>query len=262
MARARSPDSIKAEELYRTGMKLVEIAEKLGVPAGTVRRWKSTQDWEGKSKKKESERSEKEKANVRKRGGQKGNKNGVGNRGPVGYQNALKHGGYSTVYWDQLDEDEKVFIEDKQDDEEKMLIDQITLYSVRERRLMKAINKYKDSKGGVYMTGAIRQEQKRTFKDDAERELYEERIREKMKNGDRLPGESYGLQTQTSATIDLIARLERELTSVQSKKTKAIEALSRIRIEKAKMENEAAGNDVVDDWIAEVLKEDDADEPE
>lgn len=165
------------------------------------------------------------------------------------------------MYWDQLDEDEQVFIEEKQTDEEGMLIDQITLYSIRERRLMKAINKYKDSKGGVYMTGAIRQEQKRTFKDDAERELYEERIREKMKNGDRLPGESYSLQTQTSAAIDLIARLERELTSVQSKKTKAIEALSRIRIEKAKLENESSGNDIVDDWIAEVLKGDDVDEP-
>lgn len=32
MARARSPDSIEAEKMYRSGMKLVEIAEKLGVP--------------------------------------------------------------------------------------------------------------------------------------------------------------------------------------------------------------------------------------
>lgn len=40
MARARSPNSIEAEEMYKNGMKLVDIAKKLDVPASTVRRWK------------------------------------------------------------------------------------------------------------------------------------------------------------------------------------------------------------------------------
>lgn len=43
MARVRSPDSIRAEKMYHSGMKLVEIAKELKVPEGTVRRWKSTQ---------------------------------------------------------------------------------------------------------------------------------------------------------------------------------------------------------------------------
>lgn len=60
MARSRSPDSIKAEELLHSGMSLAEIARKLGKPEGTVRRWKSTQKWE----EDKSERSE-IKANVR-----------------------------------------------------------------------------------------------------------------------------------------------------------------------------------------------------
>ena len=46
MARVRSPNSIEAEQLYREGMKLVDIAKKFGVPASTVRRWKSTQKWD------------------------------------------------------------------------------------------------------------------------------------------------------------------------------------------------------------------------
>ena len=49
MARARSPNSIEAEEMYKNGMKLVDIAKKLDVPASTVRRWKSRQtvsSWE------------------------------------------------------------------------------------------------------------------------------------------------------------------------------------------------------------------------
>ena len=47
MARARSPCSIEAEKLYQKGMKLVDIAKKIGVPDSTVRRWKSTQKWDG-----------------------------------------------------------------------------------------------------------------------------------------------------------------------------------------------------------------------
>lgn len=46
MARAGSPYSIKAEKLYHEGMKLVEVAKKIGVPDSTVRRWKSTQKWD------------------------------------------------------------------------------------------------------------------------------------------------------------------------------------------------------------------------
>ena len=58
MSRSRSPDSIKAEQMYKSGMSLVDIAKEIGKPPGTVRRWKSTQEWD-------SERSDK-KANVRK----------------------------------------------------------------------------------------------------------------------------------------------------------------------------------------------------
>lgn len=58
MPRSRSPDSIKAEQMYKQGMNLVDIAKEIGKPPGTVRRWKSTQGWD-------SERSDK-KANVRK----------------------------------------------------------------------------------------------------------------------------------------------------------------------------------------------------
>lgn len=63
LARSRSPDSIKAEELFHSGMSLVDIAKRMNKPEGTVRRWKSTQGWD------KSERSEKEekKANVRKK---------------------------------------------------------------------------------------------------------------------------------------------------------------------------------------------------
>ncbi len=110
MARAPNEETKKlqaqAESLYRGGMKLVDIAKKIGRPDGTVRRWKKECGWKDKAgsedKKKESERSVKnkrQKANVRQRkpGAPKGNRNAVGNHGgaPKRNKNAEKHGFFS-----------------------------------------------------------------------------------------------------------------------------------------------------------------------
>lgn len=64
---AKAPDKrIKdAEAMYRKGVKLVDIANHLNIPDGTVRRWKSTYKWDSERSGKNSERSDK-KANVRK----------------------------------------------------------------------------------------------------------------------------------------------------------------------------------------------------
>ncbi len=59
MARAPNPKMVKAKKLYEKGMKLSEIAEKLGVPDGTVRRWKCNYDWDNKRSDNKGERSEK-----------------------------------------------------------------------------------------------------------------------------------------------------------------------------------------------------------
>lgn len=56
MARSPNEKAEEARKLYKGGMKLVEIASQLDVPAGTVRRWKSTYHWDGEH---QSERSEK-----------------------------------------------------------------------------------------------------------------------------------------------------------------------------------------------------------
>lgn len=64
---AKAPDKrIKdAEAMYRKGVKLVDIANQLNIPDGTVRRWKSTYKWDSERSVKNSERSDK-KTNVRK----------------------------------------------------------------------------------------------------------------------------------------------------------------------------------------------------
>lgn len=88
MPRAKNARADEALALYTEGLKLVEIAAKLEIPEGTVRRWKCTQHWDGK----QSERSQKKKANARKRGGQPGNRNRAA---PKGNKRAEKFGFYN-----------------------------------------------------------------------------------------------------------------------------------------------------------------------
>lgn len=59
LAAKKNPLSDKAYELYKSGMKLVDIADQLGKPEGTIRRWKNTYDWDNeRSDSKANEQSE------------------------------------------------------------------------------------------------------------------------------------------------------------------------------------------------------------
>lgn len=267
MPRAPSEKMIEAEKLFNDGMAMVEIAKKLGVSDGTVRSWKNRYGWGDKSKKNKRNVAKKDGKKTatlqkKKKGGQPGNQNskgaskGKGNPKPVPPPDRTKHGGYVPVFMDALDEDEQELVATIPEDTEQQLMEQIQLFSIRERRILKAINKYREQNGDVAVADVTRFEDKRVFKDKEEEAEYDRRQKIKVDKGDILPGKSYSIQTHTSNKDMIIARLEQELSTVQSKKTKAIEALSKYRMEKAKMESESAGNDAVDDWIAAVLGED------
>lgn len=119
---------------------------------------------------------------------------------------------------------------------------------------MIAINKYRSMKGEVSLYGFNRSESKRTFKTEEDKQLYEERIEKKVSAEERLPGDMYNMQATMENKDNMIARLEKELSTVQSKKTKAIEALAKLRLEKQKIAGESSGNDAVLLW-AEKIKE-------
>ena len=249
MPRAPSEKVSEAEKLFNDGMAMVEIAKKLGVSDGTVRSWKNRYGWGNNSKKNKrnvAKKDNKKSATLqkKKRGGQPGNKNskgvskGKGNPNPVSPPDMTKHGGYVPVFMDALDEDERKLVETIPEDTEQQLMEQIQLFSIRERRILKAINKYREQKGDVSVADVTKIEEKNMVKDES------------------LPVKTCTIETHTSNKDMIIARLEQELSTVQSKKTKAIEALAKYRMEKAKLESESAGNDVVDDWIAAVMGED------
>ena len=127
----------KAEAMYHDGMKLVDIARKLDVPPGTVRRWKSTYHWDGNPKKKQNERSDNksersEKTETRHRGGQ------------IGNNNALKNATYASEYWKNISDEERAMMADMPTDEEFMLIETLKLATLRERRYMALLARYND----------------------------------------------------------------------------------------------------------------------
>lgn len=230
-------DMIKnARADWENGMKYKEIAEKYGVSESTVKSWASRywkKDKGCNQKRKKSQPSKNKKSQPQ--GAPKGNKNACGNGAPLGNDNATKHGGYSAVYWDTLTDEEKALIDDMPKDEETLLIDQIKMCSVRERRLLMAIADMKKQKGNQVLASVSRTENKRAFATKEDKELYDEIQAEKVANRDILPGETYSLYTLTESKDTALARLEAELTRIQNAKTKAITALAKLNIEKERL---------------------------
>lgn len=240
MPRARSPDSIKAEQMYHDGKLLKDIAEELGVPAGTVRRWKSTQKWDAdkdeRSPKKKPAKKASKKTNARKkkRGAPKGNKNAVGNKSSAPRnQKAVKHGAYRAVFFNFLGDEDKELLENMTDfDTEDRLIMEIQVLTIRERRVIAAIEEKKKDPLYISSINQIRKERVFAKGEEGEKEKQEyKRVKEiAVAAGVAFPGEAGEKDTRTEATIDLIARLDRELTSIQKQISADLKQLEDLRM--------------------------------
>lgn len=133
----RAPDQRveEARKLYASGAKLIEVSQKLGIPIGTIRSWKNRYKWDNAT-------LQKNKRNVaKKRGGQPGNKNaeGHGGTGPPGNKNAVRTGEFETLFFDTLEPEERTLAEMIRPDKEQLLLREIQLLAVRERRMLKRI---------------------------------------------------------------------------------------------------------------------------
>ena len=195
-------------------------------------------------------RVKKKKPNARKpKGAPRGNKNAAGHAPstPKRNKNAETHGSYSKVYWDTLDDEELGMIESMGDSEEEHLLMQLQMFSIRERRLMQRIKHYRElevENHGLSVKAASKTKKVEDVTDF---------------DGESVGAGKYKKVTETSVThteavMSSIMTLEAELTKVQRAKTKAIEALSRLRTESQKLENEEAGNDIVKTWAQKVLE--------
>ena len=213
MARAPDPRIEQAKAMCLKGMKLVEIASQLNLPEGTVRSWKNRYKWDC--------NVAKEKRNVakRKKGGQPGNQNATG---PPENKNAVKTGEFEALFFDTLDVDEQKLIQTVQPDKEQLLLQEIQLLTVRERRMLKRINQLR-----------MLERQDPTSDSDSET------VPPGMSVTEYSSGIEKGKLTELKkyeGILGQIQSIEDALTRVQARKQKAIETLHKFGYDDAKLE--------------------------
>ena len=224
MARVRDPNRNKAFEIYeKHGGKidLVEIASQLNISPGTIRGWKSKDSWDiqlNGTLRKNMERSK------RRKGGQPGNKNaeGHGGNGPPGNKNAVKTGEFEALFFDTLDSDEQKLIQVVQPDKEQLLLQEIQLLTVRERRMLKRIDQLRTL-----------ERQDPTSNSDSEM------VPSGMSVTEYSSGIEKGKLTELrkyEGILGQIQSIEDALTRVQARKQKAIETLHKFGYDDAKLE--------------------------
>lgn len=220
MARAPNQKVEEAKELYAKGLKLIEISDKLGIPEGTVRSWKNRYQWDDAT-------LQKKKRNVaKKKGGQPGNKNakGHGGTGPPRNKNAVKTGEFETLFFDTLQEDEKRLIETVELDKEQLLLQEIQLLTVRERRMLQRIENLKAIEEAESLENPL----------DPERKIPRGMSVTKVSDGIE-KGETTHL-CEYEGILGQIQAIEDALTRVQSRRQKAIESIHKFGYDDAKLE--------------------------
>lgn len=216
---SRAPDARmeQARDLFLEGKKLIEISDLLKIPEGTIRSWKNRYDWDNAT-------LQKKKRNVaKKKGGQPGNKNAAGNRGgsaPGKNKNAVTTGEFETLLFDCLNLEEQRLVQAVPEDKQALLMQEIQLLTVRERRMLKRIELLRnaaneENKLAAGETGMTAVGHKKGLENDKETDLLEYR-----------------------GKLGQIQNIEDALTRVQARKQAAIDALHRYSVDDARLEIE------------------------
>lgn len=216
---ARAPDirAGQARELFLAGKPLIEISKLLNVPEGTVRSWKNRYKWEEES----NATLRKPECNVAKeRGGQPGNKNaaGHGGTGPPGNKNAIRTGEFESLFFDTLSQDEQKLIEAMPLGKEELLLQEIQLLTVRERRMLQRIDDLNQAAGN--------QAEKKNAGMTA--------VKRKGGVGANGPVDV----TEYEGVIGQVQSVEDALTRVQARKQKAVDSLHRFGYDDSRLELE------------------------
>lgn len=208
----------KAFKDYQKGMKYKEIAEKYGVSLSAVKSWASRY-WKKEPNGKKLQPGKKKDAT---RGAPKGNRNAAGNRGgaaPEKNKNALKTGEFEALFFDALEPEELRLISALPRDKESLLIQEIQMLTVRERRMMKRIQDIQSSAeqgedGAVIQNMTLVKRQSGTEK-----------------------GKKTDLK-EYQGKLGQIQNIEDALTRVQARKQKAIDSLHRFGFDDTQLEIE------------------------
>lgn len=215
MPKSRSPNREKAFNIYKEHGGSIEnrrIAEMLQISEKTVGGWKCKDAWGSKLN---GVLQTPKRSTPKEKGGQPGNKNATG---PPGNKNAVKTGEFETLFFDCLNPDERLLAQMVPTDKEQLLLQEIQLLTVRERRMLKRI---KD-----LQAVAEKQEQDKAAGMTAV----------KYKTGTEKDKETD--LVEYTGVLGQIQSVEDALTRVQGKKQHAIDSLHRYGYDDAKLKLE------------------------
>lgn len=210
----------RAYKDYLDGMKYKQIAEKYGVSLSAVKSW-AARYWKKGDRSPKNKKSQPKKKKVATRGAQAGNKNAVGHggTGPPGNKNAVKTGEFEALLFDTLESDEIRLVSAMPRDKEQLIIQEIQLLTVRERRMLQRIENIRTSvenlEGGNTLDGMTLV---------------------KLQSGIEKGQETHLKEYQ--GKLSQIQAIEEALTRVQARKQKAIDSLHRFGFDDARLEVE------------------------
>lgn len=210
----------KAFEDYRKGMKYKEIAEKYEVSLSAVKSW-AARYWKKEGCNQKEKKLQPKKKKVATKGAQPGNKNSLGHGAPKENKNALKTGEFETLFFDALDSEEKQLIGFMPKDKEQLLLQEIQLLTVRERRMMRRIDDISKSAESH---------------EDGVEGIPADMTLVKLQSGIDKDKET-NLQ-EYHGKLGQIQAVEDALTRVQARKQKAIDSLHRFGFDDTRLEIE------------------------
>lgn len=212
MARQKDENRKKAMQLFLDSDGLMnnkEIATALNVDSAKISKWKCIDKWKEALENK-----------TRKKGAPRGNKNAKGHGAPRRNKNAEKHGAYSTIYFDELTEDEKALIESITLNSEDNMLRELQVLIVKEKDLQKRIEAYNnDDVGQLYIDKSV--------------EIHKPNDKDKE---DSTHTFNMVMETKVkSSTFERVMKLEAELNKVHGRIIKLLDSIKSYELEKCRI---------------------------
>lgn len=226
VARQKDENREKAKQLFLDSEGLMsnpEIAEALGVDSAKVRKWKCIDKWKDALENK-----------PKKKGGQKGNQNAKGHGAPPRNKNAETHGAYSTVYFDELTEEEKTLIESVTLDTADNMLRELQTLIAKENDLKKRINSLNNDDTGQLYTDKVVEMRTQKKADNEDGDPY----------GEYAGGEGEGKKpaldvametTIKSSAFERAMKLEAELNKIHGRIIKLLDSIKSYELEQRRI---------------------------
>ena len=226
MARKKDENREKAKQLFLDSegiMSNPEIAEALGVDSAKVRKWKCIDKW-----------NEALENKPKKRGGQKGNQNAKGHGAPERNRNAETHGAYSSVYFDELTEEEKTLIESVTLNTSENMLRELQTLIAKENDLKKRIAKLNnDDTGELYTDKVVEMRTPRKAEDNPD--PYGSYTGEEQGGNNTTPLDVAMETTIKSSAFERAMKLEAELNKIHGRIIKLLDSIKSYELEQRRI---------------------------